>query len=147
MIIIQNDYNEAEWEAEYKKIDNLCIGNRRKANIAFIRRVEKSAYERGKNERSDELPYETPCKGCGSHPTFWKTVIESLWWDEWEKEQARRFRADTKKGVYDMPEVMECGWISPGHFKEFMEFFIKSAYERGAEEMLEKAREAVKSTI
>lgn len=64
----------------------------------------------------------------GDHNSFWKTVLESPQWEAWRAEQQRRFGLLTHDklapnlGVYDMPEVEECGWISNKHYAEFMEF-------------------------
>lgn len=79
--------------------------------------------------------YCTPCSGCkDGHPSFWKTIIESPQWKEWQKEQTRRFRNLEQVGnkmvgetCYDMAEVEELGCISPAHFADFLKFTIKSA--------------------
>jgi len=55
-----------------------------------------------------------PCSD-GWHDSFWKTVIESPQWKAWQKEQSRNM-------TYDMPEVEELGYISQGHFQDFMKF-------------------------
>ena len=61
------------------------------------------------------------------HPSFRETVTQSSQWKLWEKEQERRMkilasRGSLKSGVYDMPEVIECGWISQKHFQDFLKF-------------------------
>jgi len=69
-------------------------------------------------------------KRVGKPPTFYRTVIESPQWKAWEIEQAKRLHsilinADEGgpiKGIYDMPEVVECGWISQEHFQDFLKF-------------------------
>lgn len=64
--------------------------------------------------------YCPPCQGCkNGHPSFWKTVIESPQWKEWQKEQR-------KNPTRDMPEVEEMGTISPEHFQEFLQFCKKN---------------------
>ncbi len=61
--------------------------------------------------------------------TFYRTIINSSQWKEWEIEQTRRFAICQKEkrkvwnGVYDMPECVECGWISQDHFQDFLKFF------------------------
>ena len=69
----------------------------------------------------------SPCSGCEEgHPSFWKTVIESPQWKQWQREQHRRLdEGKIKDGVYDMSEVEECGWISQKHFQDFINFIIK----------------------
>lgn len=65
------------------------------------------------------------------YPTFFDTVTQSQQWEAWQVEQARRLHDFNKKypkmglkakGIYDMSEVMECGWISQSHFQDFLEF-------------------------
>ena len=69
---------------------------------------------------------------CKTHPTFYRTVIESPQWKLWEGEQAGRLHLLTMEhknpdgGIYDMPEVMECGWISKQHFQDFLKFYSQS---------------------
>jgi len=67
------------------------------------------------------------------NPTFYQTVIESLQWKLWEREQARRFNegpsGKTWEKVYDMAECMECGWISQNHFQDFLDFVGELYYE------------------
>jgi len=66
------------------------------------------------------------------HPTFYDTVTSSPQWKAWEAEQTRRQEWWSKnpetRGVgpllYDMAEVMECGWISAEHFQAFLDFTI-----------------------
>ena len=60
-------------------------------------------------------------------PNFYQTVTESRQWKAWEEEQRIRLHGLCKKnkldnGVYDMSEVMECGWISQKHFQDFLKF-------------------------
>ncbi len=63
----------------------------------------------------NEARWEEPCAGCGTHPSFWKTIVESEEWSQWEKENAKSPR-------FDVDESRECGWMSPDHFKAFLEF-------------------------
>ena len=81
------------------------------------------------NERNEKDNYHHDCPGCkDGHNSFWQTVTESEQWKLWEKEQSRRMGllADKKLSrgltLYDIPEVVECGHISPEHFQEFLEF-------------------------
>lgn len=56
-----------------------------------------------------------PCSGCeGGHDTFWKTVIESPQWQEWERY--------TKE--WDVLECSACGHISSKHFQAFLKFVV-----------------------
>jgi hypothetical protein len=87
----------------------------------------KQEIEKEQNER-----YWSPCEGCkDGHPSFWKTVVESPQWKLWQGEQSRRLhllcqeKLPKNVATYDMPEVEECGWISPGHFQEFLKFIIR----------------------
>lgn len=69
------------------------------------------------------------------NPTFYDTVTTSPEWKAWQDEQARRAFVLSNRGgtphhvppVYDMAEVMECGWISKEHFQAFMDFTIEQA--------------------
>jgi hypothetical protein len=62
--------------------------------------------------------YDQPCGGCGSHPSFWKTVIESPQWKKWQE------YAEPKM-IYDFSENEALGIISAGHFQEFIKYTIK----------------------
>lgn len=83
------------------------------------------------------------CQWCGPlrsekpskprNPTFYDTVTHSPQWKAWEAEQERRAawwnKAGETRGIgpllYDMAEVMECGWISQEHFQAFLAFTIE----------------------
>lgn len=55
-----------------------------------------------------------PCFGCElGHDTFWKSVIESPQWKEWENV------AD-----WDTAECASCGHISSEHFQAFLKFCV-----------------------
>lgn len=66
------------------------------------------------------------------YPTFHETVTRSPQWTAWREEQAKRLsRFNNRKnrthyaalkGIYDMAEVEECGWISQGHLQDFLKF-------------------------
>ncbi|MDE2098441.1 MAG: hypothetical protein KGL39_14405 [Patescibacteria group bacterium] len=59
-----------------------------------------------------------PCKGCkNGHDTFWKTVVESPQWKEWEA-------ANTH---FDVDECRACGHISQNHFQAFLGFVVAKA--------------------
>ena len=78
----------------------------------------------------EKARWEYPCSD-GFHNSFWKSTVTSPQWAAWQKEQSRRFHLLNKHqscnvGVYDMPEVEECGWISPEHFQEFLSFVEKN---------------------
>lgn len=61
--------------------------------------------------------------GTKEYPSFWKTIVESKEWKLWYKEQMRRFADDARtEGVFDIDESQECGWMSPGHWEEFVKF-------------------------
>jgi len=76
--------------------------------------------------KKEENPqYNIPCS-CGSHNSFWKTVIESKYWESWYEEQMTRFKAGDYENCFDIDECMSCGWISPRHFEAFMSFIKKN---------------------
>lgn len=60
----------------------------------------------------------------GDHNSFWKSVVESPQWYAWEKENAKRMNHTDgpTKDCYDVDECRECGWISPAHFRSFLDF-------------------------
>ncbi len=71
--------------------------------------------------------YWSACSGCSDgHPSYWKTVVESPQWKAWEKEVHKRVHdqlgKDRMEGVYDIDECRECGFISAGHFQDFLKF-------------------------
>ena len=81
--------------------------------------------------------YYSECLGCGGHPSFHRTVIESPQWKLWQVEQERRMKnfssakkgfakndKQTDYGIYDMAEVEECGHISQEHFQGFLKFVV-----------------------
>lgn len=65
--------------------------------------------------------YESKCTGCGTHPSFWKTVVESKEWSEWEK-------IANKEG-FDCDESREIGAFSPEHFSAFLDFIRNQTLE------------------
>lgn len=81
-------------------------------------------------EVCEKARYSIPCSD-GSHSSFWKVVVESKEWELWEKEVSRRMNRHNKnhskiyKGVWDVDECRECGWISPEHFRDFLKFVKK----------------------
>jgi hypothetical protein len=108
-------------------IDSMDIKSATEAIATAVREWHKAGIEKVENER-----YCSPCGGCKEgHPSFWKTVIESPQWSWWQAEQSERLHLLCEQklpkniNVYDMPEVEECGWISPMHFKDFMQFIIQ----------------------
>lgn len=71
--------------------------------------------------------YEIPNSFSGrTYATFWKTVVESDQWEEWEKEVRKRLTKlnndEEHDTVWDVDECRECGWISQDHFQDFIEF-------------------------
>ena len=71
--------------------------------------------------------YWSPCVGCkDGHNSFWKTIVESPQWKKWEKENSRRMHLNPIGKCFDADECRECGWISAGHFQEFMKFSNKT---------------------
>lgn len=60
------------------------------------------------------------------YPSFYETVTRSRQWKAWKFEQSKRYSKAQKTknwvGIYDMPEVEECGWISQDHFQDFLSF-------------------------
>lgn len=64
--------------------------------------------------------------------SFFRTITNSSQWKDWEDHQAllrinlksidRRLIKVAAGAVYDMAEVLECGWISQAHFQDFMRF-------------------------
>ena len=69
-----------------------------------------------------------PCSD-GWHNSFWATVVQSPQWQAWAKEVSRRLHKQigktAKKGVWDVDECQECGWISHDHFQDFLSFVEK----------------------
>lgn len=61
-----------------------------------------------------------------TYSSFWKTVVESPQWRDWETEVSKRFarvnEPEPWNGVFDVDECRECGWISQPHFQAFLEF-------------------------
>ena len=60
--------------------------------------------------------YNSPCSGCkGGHSSFWKTIIESPEWEEWE----------ASRPPYDFSECEELGIMGKKHFNDFIKFIRK----------------------
>jgi len=69
----------------------------------------------------DEEHYEYHCSGCKEpHPSYWKTVIESPQWKEWDSGAGH----PGHKAGFDVDECRECNWISQRHFQEFLKWVI-----------------------
>lgn len=61
----------------------------------------------------EESHWEYQCSGCKKpHNSFWKTVVSSEEWKEWEKANSS----------FDVDECRIAGWISPEHWKAFVKF-------------------------
>lgn len=86
---------------------------------SFIRQELSIAEQRGaekEREKCEVERYLAPCSGCkDGHPSFWKTVVESPQWKAWATHAE-------KEMLYDIPEVVQCGIISPRHFQDFLYF-------------------------
>lgn len=66
----------------------------------------------------------------GNNPTFYRTIVQSEKWQEWEKEAYNQ-------GI-DWAEATECGWMSVDHWNKFVRFItnniekeIRSAWKYG----------------
>lgn len=82
----------------------------------------------GNGGRWDAEHYTYQCSD-GEHNSYWRTVVESPEWHAWTREVARRLKrlatGNTRRGVgpvFDVDECQEAGWISPAHFKAFVQF-------------------------
>jgi len=64
--------------------------------------------------------------------TFHQTIIRSPEWSAWKEEVRKRLEKHVENnskvftGVWDVEESEECGWISAGHFKDFIRFIEDS---------------------
>lgn len=89
-------------------------------------------------ERLEKERYLQPCGGCPEgHNSYWKSVVESLQWEGWQKEQMRRWGEWRKSGdknlpygIWDIDESQECGSISQEHFQDFLKWLNQSQAER-----------------
>jgi hypothetical protein len=91
---------------------------------------QKATEERVKKER-----WIGKCSGCSDgHPSFWKTIVESKEWKDWEKEQI-------ENPQFDIDESRVCGWLGEKHRNAFFNFICKSAEERVKREIIEKIKE------
>jgi len=59
------------------------------------------------------------------YPSFWKTVVTSKQWEEWEGEVNKRLHRGKFEKAFDVGESRECGWLSPNHFQAFLDFTNK----------------------
>lgn len=107
-----------EWEEEFRKYFDKTLKPKkqtiknldREIIIDFIRKLLLKAEERGR----EQAQWESPCSGCGIHPSFWKTIVESSEWEKWEK-------VANEKG-FDYDESREINAFSPKHCKAFFDF-------------------------
>ena len=77
-------------------------------------------------EESQKDRWESKCKSCGTHPSFWKTIVQSDEWRRWRVEQNQRMNDfPSEKSMYDMDECTELGIISENHWKDFIKFIKK----------------------
>lgn len=111
-------------ENENKTLDSTLIYAMVKECLPAIMTWHKQQMEEEEQKR-----YWSPCEGCkDGHSSFWKTVTKSPQWKLWQKEQSRRVhllcldKLPKDVRIYDMPECEETGWISQGHFQEFVKF-------------------------
>jgi len=111
--------NEKEWWGEY-------VGLYGDSEVGFVPCIPNSLVPSliaEAERRTEERLYWEPCEGCkDGHPSFWKTIVESEEWRQWEKASVQHF--------FDTDESRECGWFSPAHFKSFIGFLI-SKYLQG----------------
>lgn len=49
------------------------------------------------------------------NPTYYETIVKSDIWKEWTK-----YAQDNL--LFDMPESIECGWLSNKHWEEFIKW-------------------------
>lgn len=129
---MENNYQTFE-EGVIEKIKSLLddpirglkeSSDTNKTRYGIFAEIENALHQQRGNMEKER--YWSPCVGCkDGHPSFWKTIVESAEWTEWEKEQRKRFRTEEKIGCYDIDECRGCGWISPSHFKEFLDFISK----------------------
>ena len=56
------------------------------------------------------------------HPTFYKTVVHSKEFQAWVK-----YNESLDIPLFDTPESIECGWLSPEHFEAFLNFVIEQS--------------------
>jgi len=49
------------------------------------------------------------------NPTYYETIITNPHWREWEHV--------AHEHGYDWHESVECGWLSPGHFQAFLDWY------------------------
>jgi len=108
----------------------------------IFRKIRREAIEETEKDN-----YWKPCIGCSDgHSSFWKTVIESPQWKEWEKEISHRVSEHIKnnseiyEGCWDIDECQECGWISQGHFQDFIKFVKRQT----AKEILDEVEKGIK---
>ena len=86
------------------------------------------------NQAKEEQKWHESCPGCPQgHPSFWKTITESSQWREWSKVAQDR--------GWDISVTEECGWISQGHFQDFLEFQGEQAKEKERKQLYRETRE------
>ena len=72
---------------------------------------------------SEHTCYWQPCEGCpNGHNSFWKTIVESKEWKEWEKV--------AYENGFDWSESTECGWLSPQHFQAFLDWTTEERFKK-----------------
>ena len=81
---------------------------------------------------NNEAQWVFECGACGTHDSFWKTVVTSPQWKLWEKEMHKRLCSDGRPECFDVDESRECGWISQKHFQAFLNFLLESEEKKRA---------------
>ena len=49
------------------------------------------------------------------NPTYYETIVKSKIWQEWCKHAQDNL-------LFDIPESIECGWLSDKHWEAFIEW-------------------------
>lgn len=58
------------------------------------------------------------------HPTYYETIVRSNVFKEWTKHAEANL-------LFDMPESIECGWLSDRHWLAFIDWVANSRSRKG----------------
>lgn len=71
--------------------------------------------EQAKRNVEDKFKKGRPKRTSDDYPKIHETMLRSLEWQRW-------YKHNMKEHLWDVDETQECGWMSKGHWDDFVHF-------------------------